>query len=142
MDSTSIDLCASLFDWARYKRTKGAAKLHLLLDHDGYLPAFACISDGKTSDIRVARQFQFAPGTVVVMDRAYVDYDWWESLTKQGVFFVTRFKSDLKHEVVVCRFSVKWKEAFSVSVNSALRAGIFKAFGSFDPMWFWEERGR
>jgi hypothetical protein len=42
----------------------------------------------------------------------------------------------------LCRFSVKWKEAFSVSVNSALRAGIFKAFGSFDPMWFWEERGR
>jgi Domain of unknown function (DUF4372)/Transposase DDE domain len=100
MDSSSIDLCASLFDWARFKRTKGAVKLHLLLDHDGYLPAFACITDGKTSDIQVARQFQFAPGTVVVMDRAYVDYDWWKRLTQQGVFFVTRFKSDLKHEVV------------------------------------------
>jgi hypothetical protein len=100
LDATSIDLCASLFDWARFKRTKGAVKLHLLLDHDGYLPAFACLTDGKTSDIQVARQFQFAPGTVVVMDRAYVDYDWWESLSKQGVFFVTRFKSDLKYEVV------------------------------------------
>jgi hypothetical protein len=100
MDSSSIDLCAALFDWARFKRTKGAVKLHLVLDHDGYLPAFACITDGKTSDIHVARQFEFAPGTVVAMDRAYVDYDWWESLTKQGVFFVTRFKSDLKHEVV------------------------------------------
>jgi Domain of unknown function (DUF4372)/Transposase DDE domain len=83
MDSSSIDLCASLFDWARFKRTKGAVKLHLLLDHDGYLPAFACLTDGKASDIQVARQFQFAPGTVVVMDRAYVDYDWWERLTKQ-----------------------------------------------------------
>lgn len=100
MDSTTIDLCASLFDWAHFKRTKGAVKLHLLLDHDGYLPAFACITDGKASDIKVARQFQFAPGTVVVMDRGYVDYDWWEALTKQGVFFVTRFKKDLKHEVV------------------------------------------
>ncbi len=100
MDSSSIDLCASLFDWARFKRTKGAVKLHLLLDHDGYLPAFACITDGKASDIGVARQFQFAPGTVVVMDRAYVDYAWWEGLSKQGVFFVTRFKSDLKYEVV------------------------------------------
>lgn len=100
MDSTSIDLCASLFDWSRYKRTKGAAKLHLLLDHHGYLPSFACITDGKTSDIQVARQFPFAPGTVVVMDRAYVDYDWWQRLTQQGVFFVTRFKSDLRHEVV------------------------------------------
>ena len=100
LDSTSIDLCASLFDWSRYKRTKGAAKLHLLLDHHGYLPCFARISDGKTSDIEVARQFQFAPGTVVVMDRAYVDYDWWERLSRQGVFFVTRFKSDLRYEVV------------------------------------------
>jgi hypothetical protein len=100
MDATSIDLCASLFDWARFKRTKGAVKLHLLLDHDGYLPAFAYITDGKTSDIQVARQFQFAPGTVVVMDRGYVDYDWWEGLSQQGVFFVTRFKSDLKYEVV------------------------------------------
>jgi hypothetical protein len=100
MDSTSIDLCVSLFDWSRYKRTKGAAKVHMLLDHSGYLPSFACITDGKTSDIQVARQFQFAPATVVVMDRAYVDYDWWERLTKQGVFFVTRFKGDLKYEVV------------------------------------------
>jgi hypothetical protein len=100
MDSTTIDLCASLFDWARFKRTKGAVKLHLLLDHDGYLPAFACITDGKASDIGMARQFQFAPGTVVVMDRGYVDYDWWEALSKQGVFFVTRFKKDLQHEVV------------------------------------------
>ncbi len=103
LDATSIDLCASLFDWARFKRTKGAVKLHLLLDHDGYLPSFACITDGKTSDIQIARQFQFAPGTVVVMDRAYVDYDWWEHLTQQGVFFVTRFKSDLKYEVVAQR---------------------------------------
>jgi len=113
MDSTSIDLCASLFDGARYKRTKGAAKVHLLLDHHGYLPSFACITDGKTSDIEVARQFQFAPGTVVVMDRAYVDYDWWERLTKQGVFFVTRFKSDLHYEVV---------EQRTVPQNRSIRA--------------------
>ncbi len=113
MDSTTIDLCASLFDWARFKRTKGAVKLHLLLDHDGYLPAFACITDGKTSDIQVARQFQFAPGTVVVMDRGYVDFDWWESLTGQGVFFVTRFKSDVKYEVL---------EERSVPQNRNIRA--------------------
>lgn len=113
MDSTTIDLCASLFDWARFKRTKGAVKLHLLLDHDGYLPAFACITDGKTSDIQVARQFQFAPGTVVVMDRGYVDFDWWESLTQQGVFFVTRFKSDVKYDVL---------EERSVPQNRNIRA--------------------
>ena len=75
-------------------------KLHLLLDHDGYLPAFACITDGKVSDICVARQLCFAPGTVVVMDRGYVDFRWWQSLTSQGVFFVTRFKSDVSYDVV------------------------------------------
>ncbi len=100
MDATSIDLCASLFDWARFKQTKGAVKLHLLLDHDGYLPVFACITDGKTSDIAVARSWEFAPGTVLVMDRGYVDFAWWKRLTEQGVFFVTRFKSDLKYEVI------------------------------------------
>jgi hypothetical protein len=100
MDATSIDLCASLFDWAQYKRTKGAVKLHLLLDHDGYVPVFACLTDGKTHEIQMARRFQFRPGTVVVMDRAYVDYAWWARLTAHGVFFVTRFKADLPYEIV------------------------------------------
>ena len=62
MDSTSIDLCASLFDWARFKRTKGAAKVHLLLDHDGYLPCFACITDGKTSTSRWPASSNLSPG--------------------------------------------------------------------------------
>jgi hypothetical protein len=100
MDSTSIDLSLSLFDWAKYKQTKGAIKVHLLLDHAGYLPTFACITDGKTQEIQVARQWKFAPGTVVVMDRAYVDYKWWEQITEEGVFFVTRCRRDLHYEVV------------------------------------------
>jgi hypothetical protein len=60
LDSTSIDLCASLYDWAKYKRTKGAAKVHLLLDNEGYLPVFACITDGKSHDATVGRQMRFA----------------------------------------------------------------------------------
>jgi hypothetical protein len=103
MDSTSIDLSLSLFDWAQYKRTKGAVKLHMLLDHDGYLPAFACITDGKRQEIQVAREWNFAPGTVVVMDRAYLDYKWWEQMTQNGVFFVTRCRRDLHYEVVESR---------------------------------------
>ena len=63
LDSTTIDLCLSMYDWAKYMRTKGAVKLHLMLDHDGYLPQFAVITDGKVSDVEIARQIDFAPGT-------------------------------------------------------------------------------
>jgi Transposase DDE domain/Domain of unknown function (DUF4372) len=103
LDSTSIDLCASLFDWAKYKRTKGAVKVHLLLDNEGYLPCFACITDGKKHDVTVGRTLRFQPGTIVVFDKGYVDYDWWEQMTADGVYFVTRFKQDLKIEVVAER---------------------------------------
>jgi IS4 transposase len=61
---------------------------------------FACITDGKTQEIEVARLWKFAPGTVVVMDRAYVDYKWWERMTQQGVYFVTRCRRDLHYEVI------------------------------------------
>jgi hypothetical protein len=70
LDSTSIDLCASLFDWAKYKQTKGAVKLHVQLNHEGYLPCFVHITDGKASDITVARQMRFAKETIV---RAFTD---------------------------------------------------------------------
>lgn len=103
LDSTSIDLCASLFDWAQYKRTKGAVKVHLLLDHEGYLPCFACITDGKKHDVTVGRTLRFPPGTIVVFDKGYVDYDWWEQMTADGVYFVTRFKQDLKIEEIADR---------------------------------------
>jgi hypothetical protein len=103
LDSTSIDLCASLFDWAQYKRTKGAVKVHLLLDNEGYLPCFACITDGKKHDVTIGRTLRFQPGTIVVFDKAYVDYDWWEQMTAEGVYFVTRFKQDLKIEVTAER---------------------------------------
>jgi hypothetical protein len=99
LDSTSIDLCAELFDWARYKRTKGAVKLHLVLDHEGYLPCFAVLTDGKSHDVTVGRTLRFEPGTIVAMDKGYVDYTWWKQMTDDGVYFVTRLKQDLKYEV-------------------------------------------
>src|SRR6266511_2310726 len=89
LDATVIDLCASVFDWARFRQTKGAVKLHLLLDHDGYLPEYAVITEGKRHDIRVARQLRFEAGTIVVIDRGYNDYEWFGRLTADGVFFVT-----------------------------------------------------
>jgi len=99
LDSTVIDLCATLFDWAKFRRTKGAVKLHLLLDHDGYLPTVAVITEGKRHDVRVARTLRFDPGTILVMDRGYVDYEWFGKLTADGVFFVTRLKDNALYAV-------------------------------------------
>ena len=100
LDSSVIDLSLSLFDWAKFRRTKGAVKLHMLLDHDGYLPSFAVITDGKTSDIKVARKMHFDPGSVLIMDRGYIDYEWFVRLTLQAVYFVTRLKDKASFEVV------------------------------------------
>ena len=103
IDSTSIDLCAEIFDWAEYKRTKGAAKLHLVLDNEGYLPCFAVITDGKSHDVTVGRTLRFQRGTIVVMDKGYTDFKWWKQMTEQGVYFVTRLKRDLQYQVLRAR---------------------------------------
>jgi hypothetical protein len=100
LDGSIIDLSVSLFDWAKYKRTKGAIKLHLLLDHDGYLPWFAVVTEGKTSEIKVARTLRFEAGTIVVIDRGYNDFEWFMELTQDGVFFVTRMKTNTVYTVV------------------------------------------
>jgi Transposase DDE domain/Domain of unknown function (DUF4372) len=100
LDATLIELCASVFDWAQYRRTKGAVKLHLLLDHQGLLPSFALVTEGRVHESRVARSLRFEPGTIVVFDRGYADYDWFAALNAQGVFFVTRLKENADYGVV------------------------------------------
>ena len=103
LDASVIDLCASVFDWATYRRTKGAVKLHLLLDHDGYLPCYAVITEGRRHEVTVARTLTFPPGTILVMDRGYVDFAWFAELTRQGVFFVTRLKDNAVYTVLGTR---------------------------------------
>jgi len=100
LDSSTISLCLNLFPWATFRRTKGAVKLHLLLDHDGYLPTFAYISNGKKHDVTVARTVPLARGSIVVIDRGYNDYKLFASWTAQGIFFVTRLKDNADYEVV------------------------------------------
>jgi len=99
LDGSIIDLSVSMFDWAKYRRTKGAIKLHLLLDHDGYLPSFAVVTEGKTSEIKVARTLRFDPGTILAIDRGYIDYAWFRELTQEEVYFVTRMKEKAVYEV-------------------------------------------
>jgi len=99
LDGSIIDLSASMFDWAKYKRTKGAIKLHLLLDHNGYLPSFAVVTEGKHSEVAVARGLRLEPGTILVIDRGYNDYEWFAEMTGEGVFFVTRMKTNTVYAV-------------------------------------------
>jgi len=100
IDSSTIDLCLSMYDWAKFRRTKGAVKLHLMLNHQGYLPNWALITDGKVHDVTVARTLDFESGTIVVMDRGYVDYDLFDYWTGEGVWFVTRAKRNMAYRVV------------------------------------------
>lgn len=100
LDSSVISLCLTLFPWAKFRRTKGAVKLHLLLDHDGYLPSFACISDGKKHDVHIARLLSVAPGSIIAMDRGYNDYRLFADWTRNGVYFVTRLKDNADYLVV------------------------------------------
>lgn len=100
IDATTIDLCASVFDWAKFRRTKGGVKLHLVLDHSGLLPSFAMITEARRYDVFVAREYAFPPGTIVVFDRAYNDFQWFYRLTREGVFFVTRMKEKTRYRVL------------------------------------------
>jgi len=100
IDATVIELCASLFDWARYKQTKGAVKLHMILDHNGLLPSFCHITEARKYDVVVAREWDFPAGTIIVFDRGYTDFRWFRSLDERGIFFVTRIKRGTLYEVI------------------------------------------
>ena len=95
LDSTTIDLCLSLFDWAPFRSTKAAIKLHTLLDLRGSIPAFIHISDGKLHDVNVLDMLTFEAGAFYVMDRGYVDFERLYALHQAGAFFVTRAKSPM-----------------------------------------------
>lgn len=100
IDATVIDLCAEVFPWAAFRRTKGAVKLHFTLDHDGYLPAALVITDGKQHEVTVARQGRYPRGTILIMDRGYLDFAWFAALDRTGVFFVTRLKERTAYTVI------------------------------------------
>ena len=100
LDATVVSLCLSLFPWARFRRTKGGIKLHTLLDHDGYLPAFVAISPAREHEVQRARSLSLPKGSIVVEDMGYTDYDRYAQLTAQKIFFVTRQKRNARYEVL------------------------------------------
>lgn len=103
IDATVIDLCARIFDWAKFRQSKGAVKLHLTLDHSGYLPSYAHISTGKVHELTLARKRRWPSGTILTFDRAFLDFAWFASLVDQGVWFVTRAKGNLAYRILETR---------------------------------------
>lgn len=113
LDSTTISLCLNLFPWAQFRRAKGGVKVHVLLDHDDYMPSYALITEAKRHDRTVARRFTLKPGSIVAFDRAYNDYTLFSQWTENGVFFVTRQKENAVYEVVEERVVPKHRSILS-----------------------------
>ena len=102
-DSTTISLCLSLFPWANYRRAKGGVKVHVLLDHDDYMPSFISITDAKRHDSKESKHLNLKPGSVVAVDRGYIDFVQFKNWNDKGVYFVTRMKSNMTYTVVESR---------------------------------------
>jgi len=100
LDASTIDLCLSVFPWATFRTTKGAIKLHVGLDHDGYLPTFMQITEGKVHEVNMARTLKLPKGSIVVFDRGYTDYKWYNHLNDNKVYLVTRQKKNACYTVI------------------------------------------
>ena len=113
LDASTIDLCLSVFPWAKFRQKKGAIKLHVEYDLETQIPTFVSLTDGKVSDIEEARKMSFEKGSILVFDRGYVDYCWYNQLNTQGMFFVTRLKKNMKYRVVE-----RWKPNKKAGITS------------------------
>ena len=109
LDASTIDLTLSLFPWAKFRKTKGAIKLHTMIDLRGNIPAFLIITDGKIHDVKAAPLIQIEPAGIYLVDRAYIDFDWLRGIDETDAFFVTRLKR-----------SIRWTRVISHPVNKAL----------------------
>ena len=99
IDATIISLCLSLYDWAKFRTAKGAIKLHVKLNHSGYLPSFMVMTAGKVHETQIAPSIPLEKGDVAIFDKGYTDFTWYKSLDDKGVFFVTRIKRNAHYRV-------------------------------------------
>jgi hypothetical protein len=98
--ATTIDLCLSLFDWATFRKTKGAVKLHVKLNHSGYLPSFAVVTTVRTHKQTVAPHIPLGKGDIVTFDRGFTNFKWYASLCEINIYFVTRLKKNAEYRIV------------------------------------------
>lgn len=97
LDASTVDLCLNLFDWAKFRRRKGAVKLHTMIDLKGNIPVFLNITDGKTHDIKAVGELPIEANAIYVMDRGYVDFSWLMKFNQASCFFVTRLKTNINY---------------------------------------------
>jgi len=109
LDASTIDLCLSVFPWADFRTTKGAVKLHVGLNHQGYLPEFVTLTEGSVHEVNMGKQMDFPKGSMIAMDKGYNDYAWYKELNDKGIFFITRLKSNAQYRVVSRRDVLKAK---------------------------------
>jgi len=103
LDATVISLCLKLFPWADFRTAKGGVKVHVLLDHDDYMPAYVLMTDAKRADVKIAQSLHLNAGSIVAMDRAYNDFALFGRWSSNGIFFVTRMKGGTRYEVLEAR---------------------------------------
>jgi hypothetical protein len=113
IDATTIDLCLSLFDWATFRKTKGAVKLHVKLNHAGYLPSFAVVTTGNKHEQNVAPHIPLEKGDVVVFDRGFTNFKWYASLCERNIYFVTRLKKNADYRIIERRSTRQHKHISS-----------------------------
>jgi len=99
LDASTIDLSLSIFPWAKFRQRDGALKLHVGLDHDGGIPEFMTLTNGKVHEVTETRKQRLPVGSIVVMDKGYLDYSWYKTLAEQGVFFITRARKNTCYRV-------------------------------------------
>lgn len=100
LDASTIELSLSIFPWARFRQRDGALKLHMGLDHDGGIPAFMSLTDGKVHEVTEGRKQRLPRNSIVLMDKGYLDYSWYKNLSEQGIFFVTRARKNTRYRVI------------------------------------------
>jgi len=120
LDATVVDLCLSVFPWAEFRKRKGAIKLHIGLDGDGYLPEFVDLTEGKVHEINWAKTLKLPFGSMAVFDLGFTDYKWYQDLMENGIYFVTRLKSNAKIQLLEKR---RGRKAKGVSIDRSIKLG-------------------
>ena len=100
IDATTVDLCLSLYDWAKFRKTKGGIKIHVKLSHAGYIPEFVTVTEAKRHEVKELSKLRLKSGDVVVFDRGYTDFKRFATYCEQGIYFVTRLKKNADYRVV------------------------------------------
>lgn len=113
IDNTIIALCLSLYDWAKFRSFKGAVKLHVKLNHAGYLPTFMIMTNGKDNDNMATPFIPLEKGDIAVFDMGYIDFSWFKSLDDKGIIFVTRMKKNAVYSIIERRDVSKFKYILS-----------------------------